>query len=99
MDYDSEGLLLLTNDGDLTHALTHPRTHKIPKTYQVRVAGVPDKIGLKQMEKGLLLADGLLLPPKSGSRAKKTAMPFWRSLFTKAVNTRLNGCAHILGIL
>ncbi|NQS75888.1 MAG: rRNA pseudouridine synthase [Peptococcaceae bacterium] len=70
LDYDSEGLLLLTNDGDLTHALTHPR-HQIPKTYQVRVAGVPDKIGLKQMEKGLLLADGPTAPAKVRFKSEK----------------------------
>lgn len=70
LDYDSEGLLLLTNDGDLTHALTHPR-HQIPKTYQVRVAGVPDEIRLKQMEKGLLLADGPTAPAKVRLKGKK----------------------------
>lgn len=63
LDYDSEGLLLLTNDGDLTYALTHPR-HLVPKTYQARVSGVPEPEKLKQMEKGLPLEDGLTAPAR-----------------------------------
>ena len=43
LDYDSEGLLLLTNDGDLVHALTHPR-HEVEKHYEVRVRGRLDNI-------------------------------------------------------
>lgn len=61
LDYDSEGLLLLTNDGDLTFALTHPR-RQIPKTYQVRVAGIPEESKLEQMSKGLELDDGPTAP-------------------------------------
>lgn len=61
LDYNSEGLLLLTNDGDLTYALTHPR-HKVPKTYLVRVQGVPAEAKLDQMAGGLLLEDGPTAP-------------------------------------
>lgn len=43
LDYDSEGLLLLTNDGELVHALTHPR-HEVEKHYEVRVRGRLDRI-------------------------------------------------------
>jgi pseudouridine synthase len=63
LDYDSEGLLLLTNDGDLTYALTHPK-HHIPKTYLVRVEGAPEAVKLKEMEKGLPLEDGLTAPAR-----------------------------------
>lgn len=58
LDYDSEGLLLMTNDGDLTYGLTHPR-HMIPRTYLVRVAGFPGADRLLQLEKGVALADGV----------------------------------------
>lgn len=61
LDYDSEGLLLLTNDGDLTYALTHPK-HRVPKTYLARVAGVPTPDKLEQMAKGLVLDDGPTAP-------------------------------------
>ncbi len=70
LDYDSEGLLLLTNDGDLTYALTHPG-RQVPKTYQVRVAGVPEPVKLKQMEKGLLLEDGPTAPARVQFRGER----------------------------
>jgi 23S rRNA pseudouridine2605 synthase/16S rRNA pseudouridine516 synthase len=63
LDYDSEGLLLLTDDGDLTYALTHPG-RRVPKTYQVRVAGVPEPEKLEQMAAGLPLEDGQTAPAK-----------------------------------
>lgn len=63
LDYDSEGLLLMTNDGELTFALTHP-SHLVPKTYQVRVAGVPTKEELSRMSAGIELEDGLTAPAK-----------------------------------
>ena len=61
LDYDSEGLLLITNDGELSHALTHP-SHKVKKTYLVTVAGIPDPKSLEQMSKGLELEDGITAP-------------------------------------
>lgn len=61
LDYDSEGLLLLTNDGDLTCVLTHPR-HRVPKTYRVRVEGVPATQKLERMAKGLKLEEGPTAP-------------------------------------
>jgi pseudouridine synthase len=63
LDYNSEGLLLLTNDGDLTYALTHPK-HQVSKTYLIRVQGAPGKDKLDQMSTGLLLEDGPTAPAK-----------------------------------
>ncbi len=61
LDFDSEGLLLLTNDGLLAHRLTDPR-HKQPKTYWVQVEGVPTPPQLQQLRNGLVLKDGPTLP-------------------------------------
>lgn len=61
LDYDTEGLLLMTNDGDLTNALTHPK-HEIKKTYAVRVAGVPKTSDLELLSRGVELMDGLTAP-------------------------------------
>jgi 23S rRNA pseudouridine2605 synthase len=54
LDYDTEGLLLLTNDGDLTAALTHPR-HGTERTYEAEIAGVPTNQALIQLRSGVVL--------------------------------------------
>jgi 23S rRNA pseudouridine2457 synthase len=61
LDYDSEGLLLLTDDGALAHRLTDPR-HKQPKTYLVQVEGTPSVDALDRLRKGVMLNDGATLP-------------------------------------
>lgn len=61
LDADSTGALLLTNDGDLTFYLTHPR-HHIPKTYQVWVEGYPSASVLKQWQQGVWLEGQRTLP-------------------------------------
>ncbi len=61
LDYDSEGLLLLTSDGDLAARLTHPR-HGIEREYEVRVRGVPDDHALNRLSKGISL-DGRRTSP------------------------------------
>lgn len=58
LDADSEGLLLLTNQGDLAQHLAHPR-HKVEKEYRVRLDRAPDPAALRQMEKGVRLEEGL----------------------------------------
>jgi 16S rRNA U516 pseudouridylate synthase RsuA-like enzyme len=54
LDYDSEGLLILTNDGDLAARLTHPR-HGVPRVYEATVAGIPDEHDLKRLAKGVTI--------------------------------------------
>jgi pseudouridine synthase len=54
LDYDSEGLLILTSDGDLAARLTHPR-HGVAREYQVRVRGVPDRHALDRLARGIRL--------------------------------------------
>jgi len=57
LDFDAEGLLLLSNDGDLAHHLAHPR-FSIPRTYLVKVGGVPDEKKLTRLKRGVTLEDG-----------------------------------------
>ena len=52
LDFDTEGLLLLTNDGELAAQLTHPR-HEVARVYEVKVAGVPDAHDLSRVAKGV----------------------------------------------
>jgi 23S rRNA pseudouridine2457 synthase len=61
LDYDSEGLVVLTNHGKLQHLITDPK-NKLPKTYLVQIEGLPDTILLKQLALGVKLNDGLTLP-------------------------------------
>jgi 23S rRNA pseudouridine2605 synthase len=54
LDYDSEGLLILTNDGDLAARLTHPR-HGVPRVYEASVLGVPDEHDMRRLAKGVTI--------------------------------------------
>lgn len=70
LDRDSEGLLLLTDNGRLQARLTHPR-HKAPKTYLVQLEGEIDSTALNHLQKGVMLKDGLTRP----ARAEHIAAP------------------------
>ena len=63
LDADSEGLLLLTNDGDLTHRLTHP-SFGVDKEYLVEVEGEPHRGALSRLREGVELEDGRTAPAK-----------------------------------
>jgi 23S rRNA pseudouridine2457 synthase len=64
LDTDSEGLLILTDDGKLQHRLSHPR-HKQPKTYWVQVEGIPTEAALNQLRRGMDLGDFVTRPAKA----------------------------------
>ena len=63
LDWETEGLLLLTNDGDLAHGLTHP-SRGVPKTYLAEVAGVPGRAALRRLREGVDLEDGRTAPAR-----------------------------------
>ncbi|WP_146552031.1 pseudouridine synthase [Rummeliibacillus sp. SL167] len=63
LDYDTSGVLLLTNDGDFSNLLTHPR-YNIDKTYVAKIKGSPRKEDLKKLERGIMLEDGKTAPAK-----------------------------------
>lgn len=61
LDIDSEGLLLLTNDGDLAYTLTHPK-FEVPKTYHVLLKGIPSTPALNHLKRGIKLAEEFVKP-------------------------------------
>lgn len=63
LDYDTTGLLLLTNDGEFSNLLTHPK-YEIDKTYIARLKGVPTIENIKKLQRGILLDDGKTAPAK-----------------------------------
>jgi len=75
LDEDSEGLLLLTNDGDLAQQLMHPR-FGVEKTYEVLVAGSPTPADLKQLLTGVWLSDGRV-KAKAVKRFKRQGDSTW----------------------
>jgi len=61
LDYESEGLILLTNDGEFAERVTHPR-YELPRTYEVTLAGIPDEHDLTRLRQGLLIEGRRTLP-------------------------------------
>ena len=73
LDFDSEGLLVLTDEAAVSHRLTDPK-HKLAKTYLVQVEGTPDESALQKLRTGVVLNDGPTLP--ADARALDAA-PEW----------------------
>ncbi|HEX8122163.1 MAG TPA: pseudouridine synthase [Solirubrobacteraceae bacterium] len=70
LDADSTGLLLLTNDGELAHALTHP-SFEVPKTYRVRVTPAPvSDRAVRRLREGVVLEDGPTAPARVGRNGR-----------------------------
>ena len=74
LDRDSEGLLVLTDDGALVARIAHPK-HKIPKTYLAQVEGVPTEEALERLRRGVELNDGPTLP--AGARLMEEPPGLW----------------------
>lgn len=83
LDADSEGLLLLTDDGALAHRLTDPR-HKQAKTYLAQVEGTPAQEQLERLRRGVQLKDGPTLP----AQARSVDAPAWLWARTPPVRFR-----------
>ncbi len=75
LDADTEGLLLITNDGELTYRLTHPR-YGVEKVYEAEVKGHPSRAALKRIEQGMVLTEGPTGPARTRALAssKETSL-------------------------
>jgi len=79
LDFDAEGLMILTNDGDAAHSLSHP-SFRIPRTYLVKVRGVPESRDLGRIRKGMLLGEGDRLGQVEWKVTKIQAATTWLRL-------------------
>ena len=74
LDHDSEGLVLLTDDGRLQSLIADPR-HKLPKTYWAQVEGIPDAEALRRLREGVVLKDGVTRPARVAVMAEPDVWP------------------------
>ena len=86
LDYHTEGLLILTNDGDLAHRLQHPR-YGIPKTYQTKVKGLPGEQILRRLRSGVVL-DGRPTAPARVRKIGATGRNSWLEITIKEGRNR-----------
>jgi len=96
LDLNTEGLLLLTNDGDLAHTLLHPR-YAIPKTYRVKISGDLDSKTCTALERGVELEDGITAPAQV-ARIRKSKRNTWFDLsITEGRNRQIRRMCEALG--
>jgi 23S rRNA pseudouridine2605 synthase len=99
LDYESEGLLLLTNDGELAARLTHPR-HGVARVYEARVLGVPDARDLARLSRGLVIegrrteAAGIKLLPHSRDAKEATLVVTIREGRNRQVRKMCEAIGH-----
>lgn len=96
LDYNTTGLLLLTNDGGLAYALTHPR-HQVEKTYDALVKGVPTQEALAALRKGILLDDGLTSPAKADIFALKAGNAILRLVIHEGRKRQVRRMCQAIG--
>ncbi len=85
LDVDSEGLVLLTNDGDFFQRIIHPRYEK-PRTYLVKVKGIPDGKAIRRLRQGVKLSDGPTLPAEVKLFRALRANSWWRVVVREGRN-------------
>jgi len=96
LDVESTGAILLTNDGELTYYLTHPR-HIIPKTYQVLIAGSPSSAVLRQWQQGVMLEDRKTLPAQVKALYRSDAQTLLEVILVEGRNRQIRKVEEQLG--
>jgi len=100
LDYATEGLLILTNDGDLAHALMKAASH-VPKTYVVKVAGVPSKEGLDRLRRGLSISTDkgqrVRTSPAKVRAVRESENPWYEVTLTEGRNRQIRKMFEEIG--
>ncbi len=96
LDVESTGAILLTNDGELTHYLTHPR-HHVSKTYEVWVDGEVSRSGLQQWREGVMLDNRKTLPASVNVLRRTSSSTLLRVILREGRNRQIRRVAEQLG--
>jgi 23S rRNA pseudouridine2605 synthase len=88
LDLGSEGLILVTNDGEFANRLTHPR-YEVPKTYVVQVAGKPEPAVLAKICRGVYLAEGLARAEKAAIKSHHKNSTLLEMVLTEGQNREI----------
>jgi 23S rRNA pseudouridine2605 synthase len=97
LDFDAEGLLILTNDGNLAHTIHHPTFH-VPKVYMVKVSPCPDTNALERMERGVYL-DGIKTLPAKVQEVRHTASDsILRITLVQGLKNQIKRMAEAVGL-
>ena len=96
LDFDSEGILLLTNDGELSYRLTHPK-FTVPKEYLVKVKGIIERQTITKLKEGIKLQDGFIIPKKVKIEKKSDNNSWIRIVVTEGKNHLIKRLFEKLG--
>ena len=98
LDYQSAGLLLLTNDGELAEALLHPRS-RIARTYRVKVDGHPDEHAIARLRRGVRLDDGMTGPAEVNVEEKRPGKTWLRITIREGKRREIRRMCEAVGHL
>ncbi len=96
LDYHSEGLVLITNDGELSLRLTHPK-YKVEKVYEVKVKDLPDEKKIEKLRKGIWLEDGKTLPCEITFIKKTKENSWFRVVLREGKKRQIRRMFHAIG--
>lgn len=96
LDFESEGLLLLTNDGDLAARLTHP-SHGVPRVYEATVLGVPDARDLDRLARGIEIEGRRTLPAEVGLLSQRGEQATLRLTLREGRNRQVRRMCEAIG--
>jgi 23S rRNA pseudouridine2605 synthase len=96
LDVDTRGALLLTNDGELTHRLTHP-SYGVPKTYVAEVAGHVGASALRRLARGIELDDGLAQPAHARVLERRASASLLEITVAEGRNRQVRRMLEVIG--
>jgi 23S rRNA pseudouridine2605 synthase len=97
LDWDTEGVLLFTNDGELAKSLTDPRI-AVPRIYEVKIQGAPDMHLVRRFNEGVRLEDGRMTRPSPTEIIRRTKTNFWISMvLTEGKNRQIHRMTQACG--